>query len=293
MSSFATLRMTCWEGAARHKEGPFWGQPAPDPSHTIRIMYLEKYNLTGRIALVTGGGKNIGLACVEALAEAGAHAIIADVDPEAAEAGRQAIADAGYTAEVMLLDVTNAEAVNKAAAAVIEKHGRIDILVCNAGMALNTPAEDLSDADWKQVLDLNLNGVFWCCRAFGKYMIEAGKGSIVNIGSMSGVISNKPQPQVHYNASKAAVHMLTKSLAGEWAPHGVRINAVAPTYIETEMTRIGMNNPEWYSTWLEMTPMHRVGQTDEVASVVLFLASDAASLMTGSVVLVDGGYTVW
>ena len=110
---------------------------------------------------------------------------------------------------------------------------------------------------------------------------------------MSGVIANKPQPQAHYNASKAAVHTLTKSLAAEWAPRGVRVNAVAPTYIETEMTRRGMENPEWHDTWLSMTPMGRVGQPHEVASVVLFLASDASSLMTGSIVLADGGYTSW
>ena len=256
-------------------------------------MYLEKYNLKDRVAVVTGGGKNIGLACVQALAEAGAHVIIAEIDPAVAESGKQAMHLAGYEVEVMQLDVTDADATKATADSVVEKHGRIDILVCNAGVAFHTPAEEVLDEEWQKVIDLNLNGVFWCCRAFGKYMLEAGKGNIVNLGSMSGIISNKPQPQSHYNASKAAVHMLTKSLAGEWSDRGVRVNAVAPTYIETEMTRIGMNKPEWFSTWLEMTPMKRVGQSDEVASAVLFLASDASSLMTGSVVVVDGGYTVW
>ena len=256
-------------------------------------MYLDKYDLTDRVAVVTGGGRNIGLACVEALSEAGAHVIIAEIDPVVAEAARQAMHQAGYEVEVMPLDVTDAEAVQATADAVIQNHGRVDVLVCNAGVAFHAPAEAISDEQWLRVIDLNLNGVFWCCRAFGAPMLEAGKGSIVNIGSMSGVISNKPQPQAHYNASKAAVHMLTKSLAGEWARRGVRVNAVAPTYIETAMTRQGMNNPAWYPTWLEMTPMHRVGQPDEIASVVLFLASDASSLMTGSIVLADGGYTVW
>lgn len=256
-------------------------------------MYLKKFDLTGRVAVVTGGGRNIGLACVEALAEAGAHVIIAEIDPEIAHKGQQEMLQAGYEVEIMQLDVTDAAATSAAAQSVLEKHGAIDILVCNAGAAVNSPAEDIPDEQWRQIMDLNVNGVFWCCRAFGKHMIDAGKGSIVNIGSMSGVISNKPQPQAHYNASKAAVHMLTKSLAGEWAPHGIRVNAVAPTYIETAMTRIGMNNPEWYTTWMEMTPMNRVGQPHEVASVVLFLASDASSLMTGCIVLADGGYTVW
>ena len=155
-------------------------------------------------------------------------------------------------------------------------------------------AEDTGDDHWRFHMDVNLDGVFWCCRAFGRQMLERGRGSIVNIGSMSGFIVNKPQPQAFYNASKAAVHHLTKSLAAEWAARGVRVNAVAPTYIETPLTRFGMQESKaMYQTWLEMTPMHRVGQPDEIASVVLFLASDAASLLTGSIVLADGGYTCW
>jgi NAD(P)-dependent dehydrogenase (short-subunit alcohol dehydrogenase family) len=194
---------------------------------------------------------------------------------------------------MLQLDVTDSAAVTLAAELVVRQYGRVDILVCNAGMASNTPAEDVTDTEWQRIIDLNLNGVFWCCRAFGRPMLEAGKGSIINLGSMSGVIANKPQPQAHYNTSKAGVHMLTKSLAVEWAARGVRVNAVAPTYIETAMTRQGMENPEWRANWLEMTPMHRIGQPHEIASVVLFLASDASSLMTGSIVLADGGYTSW
>jgi NAD(P)-dependent dehydrogenase (short-subunit alcohol dehydrogenase family) len=124
-------------------------------------------------------------------------------------------------------------------------------------------------------------------------MLEAGKGSIVNIGSMSALIVNKPQPQSFYNASTAAVHHLTKSLACEWAERGVRVNAVAPTYIETPLTRFGMEDRSMVPTWLDMTPMRRVGQPDEIASTVLFLASDASSLLTGSIVVADGGYTCW
>ncbi len=256
-------------------------------------MYLEKYNLKNRVAVITGGGRNIGLACAHALAEAGAHIIIAEIDSEIAAAGQADLGRAGFEAEVVQLDVTKPDAVRATAGDIVNSHGRIDILVCSAGVAFDTPAEEMSDEEWRQVIDLNLNGLFWCCQAFGRHMLEAGSGSIVNIGSMSGVISNKPQAQSHYNTSKAGVHMLTKSLAGEWAQKGVRVNAVAPTYIETSMTREGMENPDYFPTWLEMTPMHRVGQPHEVASVVLFLASDAASLMTGSIVLADGGYTVW
>jgi NAD(P)-dependent dehydrogenase (short-subunit alcohol dehydrogenase family) len=256
-------------------------------------MYIEHYDLSDRVAVITGGGRNIGLACARALAEAGARIIIAEVDPDVAAFGKDELAKAGVESEVLQLDVTKPADVTAAADRVADKYGGVDVLVCNAGVAFNTAAEEMSDEEWLKVTDINLNGVFWCCRAFGSHMVKAGKGSIINIGSMSGIVSNKPQPQCHYNASKAAVHMLTKSLAAEWARRGVRVNAIAPTYIETAMTRRGMDNPEWFQTWMEMTPMNRVGQPSEIASVVLFLASDASSLMTGSIVVVDGGYTCW
>ena len=172
--------------------------------------------------------------------------------------------------------------------------GRVDILVCNAGIARSeTPAEDVTDEHWLNVIDVNLNGLFWCCRAFGRHMLAAGRGSIINIGSMSGVIVNKPQPQAYYNASKAAVHHLTKSLAAEWGARGVRVNAVAPTYINTPLTAFARTNKAMFGAWIDNTPMARIGEPDEIAAVVMFLASDAASLMTGSIVLADGGYTCW
>ena len=151
----------------------------------------------------------------------------------------------------------------------------------------------MSDEAWSTVIDVNLNGTFWCCRAFGRAMLSEGRGAIVNVGSMSAEIVNRPQEQANYNASKAAVHHLTRSLAAEWAPRGVRVNAVAPTYIETELNRYVYDDPEMLRHWVGGTPQGRMGRTDEVASVVLFLASDAASLMTGACVLVDGGYTLW
>ena len=164
----------------------------------------------------------------------------------------------------------------------------------NAGVAKSdVRAEDTSDEHWAFHMKVNVDGVFYCCREFGRNMLAAGKGSIVNIGSMSGFIVNKPQPQSFYNASKAAVHHLTKSLAAEWGQRGVRVNAVAPTYIETPLTKFGMENKAMADVWLEMTPMGRVGQPEEIASTVLFLASDASSLLTGSIVLADGGYTCW
>jgi NAD(P)-dependent dehydrogenase (short-subunit alcohol dehydrogenase family) len=257
-------------------------------------MSLEKFKLDDRTALVTGGGRGIGLACSRALAEAGAWVVIAEIDPVAGEEGRAMLAGEGLTVDVVEMDVTRSDQVNAVAERLAKERGGVDILVNNAGIARSdTPAEETTDEHWLNVLDVNLNGVFWCCRAFGKAMLEKGGGAIVNIGSMSGLIVNKPQPQCFYNASKAGVHHLTKSLAAEWATRGVRVNAVAPTYIETPLTRFGMQDERLYPVWLENTPMGRVGQPDEIASVVLFLASDAASLLTGSIVVADGGYTCW
>jgi NAD(P)-dependent dehydrogenase (short-subunit alcohol dehydrogenase family) len=197
-------------------------------------MYLDKYNLKGRTAVVTGGGRGIGLACCQALAEAGAKVVIADVDAKVAVEGQSVLSKSGLTTDVAQLDVTKPDAVTACADALNKKYGAVDILVANAGIARSgTGGEEVSDEHWLNVIDVNLNGVFWCNRAFGKHMLGRKRGAIVNIGSMSAIIVNKPQKQSYYNASKAAVHHLTKSLAAEWAERGVRVNAVAPTYIET------------------------------------------------------------
>jgi NAD(P)-dependent dehydrogenase (short-subunit alcohol dehydrogenase family) len=257
-------------------------------------MYLEMFKLTGRTALVTGGGRGIGLACAEALAEAGARVIIADRDAALAEEGLAVLHERHPDAESVIMDVTDSARVTEVADELASRRRKVDILVNSAGIARSeTPAEKVGDEHWLNVIDVNLNGTFWCCRAFGRHMLAAKSGAIVNIGSMSGFIVNKPQEQSYYNASKAAVHHLTKSLAAEWGARGVRVNAVAPTYIATPLNEFVKSNPAMYDAWIGGTPMARLGRAEEIASVVLFLASDAASLMTGSIVLADGGYTCW
>ena len=253
-------------------------------------MYAERLRLDGRTAFVTGGAQGIGWSCADALAEFGAAVTIADRDPALLERGLDGLRAKGHRVDGCVLDVTDSTEVEAAA----ERSGGTDILVNNAGIARSdTAAEDVADEHWLNVLDVNLNGTFWCARAFGRRMLAKGSGSIVNIGSMSGVIVNRPQPQSYYNASKAAVHQLTKSLAAEWAGRGVRVNAVAPTYIETAMTSYRHDNAGMIDVWLRDTPMHRLGRPDEIASVVHFLACDASSLMTGTTVVADGGFTCW
>lgn len=250
-------------------------------------MYRQKFDLTGRVAIVTGGAQGIGFAIATALVESGAHVVIADRNAQIGAAAALTLAGSSFVE----LNVTDPAGVRRVADELIARHGGIDILVNNAGIARNSAAIDTAEAEWRDVIDVNLNGVWWCSQAFGRHMVARKRGAIVNLGSMSGLIANRPQGQAHYNASKAAVHMLTKSLAVEWAEFGVRVNAVAPGYIGTEMTKLGMTNEEWKRIWLDMTPVRRVGEPWEIAAAVLFLASDAASFMTGSVVSVDGGYT--
>src|SRR5690606_10290750 len=241
----------------------------------------------GRLALVTGAGQGIGAAIAEALAGTGAEVICTDIQRDRAEATASDLTAKGFAARAKALDVTDSAAIETLAKSLPP----LDILVCNAGIVSNTPAEEMTDAEWDKVIAVNLTGVFRTSRGFGRRMIEAGRGSIINIGSMSAQIVNVPQPQCHYNASKAGVHHLTKSLAVGRAGRGARGNAVAPPYIETPLLHGLEGQPGLVSRWLEMTRAGRMGQPHEIASVVQFLASDASSLLTGAIINADAGYT--
>lgn len=253
---------------------------------------LKDFQLAGKHVVITGGAKGIGRAIAELFVEAGATVIITDRDEAA---GKQTVAELNArrpsSASLYILDVTDRDAAERTAEAIATEVGVPDVLVNNAGIVRNGPASETSEADWRAVIDVNLNGVFYCAQAFGKRMAAVGRGAIVNISSMCGEIVVYPQPQVAYNAAKAGVNLITKSLAVEWAKQGVRVNAVAPGYTATELTLAGRSNEEWFSTWMRMTPQGRLAEPREIANAVLFLASDAASFVTGTVLAVDGGYT--
>lgn len=241
-------------------------------------------DLSGKLVVITGGGRGIGLATARRFLAQGSRVVVVDL----------AMTDPDLDAELLPVDVTDAEAVEAAASDVVARLGAPDVVLNAAGIVRSASAEDMTVADWRQVVDIDLSGTFYVYQAFGRRMLDAGRGSVVNIASMSGSISNFPQKQVSYNAAKAGVVHLTKTLAGEWADRGVRVNSVSPGYIATDLTAALLERePELGVTWRERTPMGRLGTPDEVASVILFLASEASSFMTGSDVIADGGYTVW
>jgi NAD(P)-dependent dehydrogenase (short-subunit alcohol dehydrogenase family) len=193
------------------------------------------------------------------------------------------IHDRGGTALAVAADVTDRGQLEEAAATVTATLGPVDVLVNNAGISSKADALEVTPQDWRRVLAVNLDGVWNCCQIFGAPMVARGSGSIINIGSMSGFIVNRPQNQPAYNASKAAVHHLTRSLAAEWAPQGVRVNAIAPGYVKTDMSPV--DQPDLQRWWIEDAPMRRYAQVDEFGPAVVFLAGAASSFMTGSILV--------
>ena len=251
------------------------------------------FDLTDRVAFVTGAGRGIGREIARILAEAGADVVAVGQSAEPIEDTAAEIGRLGRRSLAVVADVANSSQVNAAVTRGLGEFGRIDILVNAAGIARHGASEDTTDDDWRRVIDVNLDGTYFCCRAVGRHMLERGSGAIVNIASMSGSIVNVPQPQAAYNSSKAGVIQLTRSLASEWASRGVRVNSVSPGYIATAMTELGLKpHPDWRTTWLAMTPMGRLGRPIDVAYAVWYLASDAAVFATGTDLIVDGGYTV-
>lgn len=258
------------------------------------MSVLDLFRLDGEVALVTGGAQGLGEQMCIGLAEAGASVVVADLNFEKARKVAESLQSLGVAAEALQVDVTRKDQVEVAVQQTVARFGKIDILVACAGVGQWMKAEDMPEEDWKRVLDINLNGVFFACQAAGREMIKRRKGSIITISSMSGIIVNTPQAQAHYNASKAAVIMLTKSLAAEWAPYNVRVNTIAPGYMETQLVADLLKEyPAYAELWKKLTPMGRFGRPEEIKGPCVFLASPASSYLTGSVLVMDGGYTIW
>lgn len=254
---------------------------------------LGRFRLDGKVAVVTGAARGIGLAVAELLAGAGADMALVDLNAELGPAAAEKVGGGGRRAAFYPADLREPASSAGLVEKIAKDFGRIDILVNCVGINPNTDVLEISPEEWRDVQDVNVNAMFFTNQAFARHMAKHGGGSIVAIGSNSGFTVDKPQPQAHYNASKAAVHQMVKSMAVELAPVRIRVNAVAPGYTLTEMTKLGLSKREWVEVWEEMTPMKRFAEPDEIAHAVLFLASDAASYCTGTVLLVDGGYTCW
>ena len=251
---------------------------------------LDRFSLVGRTALVTGAGRGIGRAYAQALAEAGADVAIVDIDGSSAERAAREIAALGVRTLAIETDVTVASQVGRMVDTILSAWGKLTVGVNNAGIGGWADAEKMTEEEWDRVIRVNLKGVFLCAQAEGRVMLEAGYGKIINPASMSASIVNRPQNQVSYNASKAGVVNLTRSMAAEWAPRGVRVNSISPGYTRTPLVD---QVAELVPIWLKDIPMGRMAEVTDLQGAVVYLAAEASDYVTGHDLIIDGGYTCW
>lgn len=257
---------------------------------------LDRFRLDGRVAFVTGGGQGIGRGFAHALGEAGAAVAVVDLVTARAETVAHELAQKGIDSLALTANVTQPDQVQGMVDRILAHWGKLTIAVNNAGIGVWADSIDMDPADWRRVIDVNLNAVFYGAQAAGRAMLAAGYGKIISTASMSGTIVNTPQNQAAYNASKAGVIHLTRSLAAEWAAQGVRVNCISPGYTRTQLVDDMVKTPQGQTMvpqWLRLTPMGRMAEVSDLQGAVVYLAAAASDFVTGHDLIVDGGYSVW
>ncbi|GAB3019776.1 SDR family NAD(P)-dependent oxidoreductase [Natronobiforma cellulositropha] len=255
---------------------------------------FDRLDLTGEVAIVTGGSRGIGYGVAHALAEAGARVVITNRDAASGASAAATIeADTDASVDALGADVSDEAAVEALVDHVRAEHGTVDVLVNNAGIVHNVPAEAMTREEWRAVLEVNLTGAFHCAKHVGRVMIADGGGSIVNLSSISAFVANHPQPQVSYQASKGGMDAMTRQLASEWAEHGVRVNSINPGYVRTDLIEdVLETDPEMAREWYDGMLLEEMARPEDVGPLAVYLASDASAYVTGQSVTIDGGYTV-
>ncbi len=247
-----------------------------------------------RVVVVTGGARGLGYSIASAFAKAGAAVGLIDLLPAVKESAARLASEYGVRTAAVTADVTDSESVSSAFAGMRESLGTPDVLVTAAGITHWKDSADVTADEWQKMFSVNLNGSFFACQEFAKPLLASGqKGSVILISSMSGFIVNRPQNQTSYNASKAAVSQMGASLAVEWASRGIRVNAIAPGYFLSDMTRqFTEENPELKRQWVDGIPAGRMGEPEDLHGLSIYLASESASYLTGQTIIIDGGYTL-
>ena len=252
---------------------------------------LSQFRLDKRVALITGSGDGLGRTAALAFSEAGAHVCVSDINTKLAKKVVKEIQELGGSADAWTLDVSENEQIEKTIRDVVGQHGQLDILVNNAGTAKRGPTEDMSLEDWNRVIQVNQTQVFVCSREAGKHMLKAGRGAIINVTSIMGLVGGGLYPNLSYHATKGALVNMTRALAAEWAGRGIRVNAIAPTFVKTNFARAVLMDSKTNQLIIDKTPMGRVAEPEELAGAFLFLASPASGMVTGHTLAVDGGWT--